>query len=815
MKILKFGGSSVAKAGRIKQVTDIIKNESLKNQLVIVASAFGDVTNMLEHCGQLAGNGDHQYEKLLKDIETLHMSFVKELFPLRNQSVVIAEVKLLLNEMEDICHGIFLLKEVFPRTRDYLLGFGERFSALILSALLNIQGVEIDLLDARELIRTDETYGNAQVDQEESYRIIREKFGKMKGNAFVPGFIAASASGKMTTLGRGGSDYTAALLAAALQADALEIWTDVDGVMTADPRMVSQAMPIQKLSYEEIMELSHFGARVVYPPTIQPVMQKNIPLWIKNTFNPKASGTLIWMGGNGDASPVKGLSHINQIALLTLSGGGMVGVSGVAARLFSALSEHNVNVIFITQASSEHSITVAIQENQVRDARKAVEKAFENELALSKINDLLVEKSLSIVAMVGDRMKSSVGLSGRAFDALGKNGINIRAIAQGSTERNISIVVSQKDVTKSLNILHETFFLSKYKKIHLFLVGVGNVGGTLIRQINDQSDYMKREHGLELKIIGLANSRKMLFREEGIYTDDWQGLLMKKGQAMVLTDFLDRMKKLNLRNSVFVDNTASKAVANSYYEILQKSISVVASNKIAASSALSNYKKLLQAAKENNVRFLYETNVGAGLPVLKTIQDMLKSGDEIYRIQAVLSGSLNFIFNHFVPGKSFAGVVGEAMAQGFTEPDPRIDLSGEDVMRKILILARESGLPVEIDDVENSSFMPGELMKIKSVKDFLTALPGYDPYFEKIRKEADEKNMKLRYVAELNQGKPRVGLQYADSNQPYYQLDGKDNIVLIYSSRYKEQPLVIKGAGAGASVTASGVFADIISLVNQ
>ena len=805
----------MAKAGRIKQVTDIIKNESLKNQLVIVASAFGDVTNMLEHCGQLAGNGDHQYEKLLKDIETLHMSFVKELFPLRNQSVVIAEVKLLLNELEDICHGIFLLKEVFPRTRDYLLGFGERFSALILSALLNIQGVEIDLLDARELIRTDETYGNAQVDQEESYRIIREKFGKMKGNAFVPGFIAASASGKMTTLGRGGSDYTAALLAAALQADALEIWTDVDGVMTADPRMVSQAMPIQKLSYEEIMELSHFGARVVYPPTIQPVMQKNIPLWIKNTFNPKASGTLIWMGGNGDTSPVKGLSHINQIALLTLSGGGMVGVSGVAARLFSALSEHNVNVIFITQASSEHSITVAIQENQVRDARKAVEKAFENELALSKINDLLVEKSLSIVAMVGDRMKSSVGLSGRAFDALGKNGINIRAIAQGSTERNISIVVSQKDVTKSLNILHETFFLSKYKKIHLFLVGVGNVGGTLIRQINDQSDYMKREHGLELKIIGLANSRKMLFREEGIYTDDWQGLLMKKGQAMVLTDFLDRMKKLNLRNSVFVDNTASKAVANSYYEILQKSISVVASNKIAASSALSNYKKLLQTAKENNVRFLYETNVGAGLPVLKTIQDMLKSGDEIYRIQAVLSGSLNFIFNHFVPGKSFAGVVGEAMAQGFTEPDPRIDLSGEDVMRKILILARESGLPVEIDDVENSSFMPGELMKIKSVKDFLTALPGYDPYFEKIRKEADEKNMKLRYVAELNQGKPRVGLQYADSNQPYYQLDGKDNIVLIYSSRYKEQPLVIKGAGAGASVTASGVFADIISLVNQ
>ncbi len=815
MKILKFGGSSVGNAERIEQVVRIVKKESLRHQLVVVASAFGKVTNKLEQCGQLAGNGDYEYEKLLKKIETLHMGIVRELFPLQNQSTVIADVKLLLNELEDICHGIFLLKEVFPRTHDYLLGFGERLSAIILSSLLSTRGVKMNLLDARELILTDETYGNAQVNKEESYAQIRSVFSRIDGHAYVPGFIAASPSGKMTTLGRGGSDYTAALLAAALKTDMLEIWTDVDGVMTADPRMVSQALPLQKLSYEEIMELSHFGAKVVYPPTIQPVMHEGIPLWIKNTFKPEASGTLICKDGGSDDSSVKGLSHIDKIALITLSGGGMVGVSGVAARLFSALSVHEVNVIFITQASSEHSITLAIQENQVETARKAIIKAFENELALSKINDLLVENGLSIVALVGDRMKSSVGLSGRAFDALGKNGVNIRAIAQGSTERNISIVVSQKDVSKSLNTLHETFFLSKYKKIHLFLVGVGNVGGTLIRQISDQSDYLKNEHGLELKIVGLANSRKMLFIEQGIRTDNWQKMLMEQGETMTFDRFLDKMNTLNLRNSVFVDNTASKEVADLYHDILQKSVSVVASNKIAASSGFSNYRKLLQTAKEKNVKFLYETNVGAGLPVIKTIQDMLKSGDEIFRIQAVLSGSLNFIFNHFVARKSFAGVVGEAMSEGFTEPDPRIDLSGEDVRRKILILARESGFSLEIDEVENNAFMPEELMKIETVNDFMKALPEYDGYFEEIRKEADKKGMKLRYIAEMDHGKAGVGLRSVDASQPYYQLDGKDNIVLIYSRRYKEQPLVIRGAGAGASVTASGVFADIISLVNQ
>lgn len=815
MKILKFGGSSVANAERIKQVIQIIKKESISNRLVVVASAFGKVTNLLEHCAQLAGEGNLEYIELLEEIQTLHVDLVKTLFPPQKQFPIIEIISHLLKELDDLCHGIFLLKEVFPSTRDHLLGFGEQLSGLILSSLLNSRGIPIKLMDARQLILTDENFGNAQVLPKQTEMLIREAFEKFEGHAYVPGFIAVSSSGKMTTLGRGGSDYTAALLAAALKADALEIWTDVDGVMTADPRMVSQALPLRTLSYEEIMELSHFGAKVVYPPTIQPVMKAAIPLWIKNTFNPNVPGTLICKDGEKEGASVKGLSHIDHIALITLSGGGMVGVSGVAARLFSALSAHHVNVIFITQASSEHSITLAILEHQVAIAGKALSETFENEMALSKMNQLHVEKGLSIVALVGDGMKSSVGLSGRAFDALGKNGVNIRAIAQGSTERNISLVISEKDVSKSLNTLHETFFLSKHKKIHLFLMGVGNVGGALMGQIDMQFEDLKNGHGLELKIVGLANSRKMLFLKENDGLNDWSQLLHERGEVMNLKTFLEKMSALNLRNSVFVDNTASTAVARIYRQVLEKSISVIASNKIAASSKFSNYKMLLQTAREKNVKFLYETNVGAGLPVIKTIQDMVKSGDEIYRIQAVLSGSLNFIFNHFVENSSFAEVVKTAMKEGFTEPDPRIDLSGEDVRRKILILARESGLAMEIEEVENKPFMPDELMAAETVDDFLRVLPEYDAYFEKIRNQAAEKMMKLRYVAELNQGKARVGLEQVDASCAYYQLDGKDNIVLVYSRRYNEQPLVIKGAGAGASVTASGVFADIISLAHQ
>jgi len=561
--------------------------------------------------------------------------------------------------------------------------------------------------------------------------------------------------------------------------------------------------------------LSHFGAKVIYSPTINPVLRKGIPVLIKNTFNPGAKGTLICKEVSKNGRSVKGLSRINKISLITLTGGGMVGVTGVAARLFSALSLSKVNVIFITQASSEHTITIGIDIDEEDLAKEAITNEFENEIELKKIKPLEIERNLSIVALVGDNMKESIGLSGKSFSILGKNGINVRAIAQGSTERNISIVINRRDVHKALNVLHERFFLSKLKKIHLFLIGVGNVGNTFISQIKEQYEYLKKEHKIEIKIVAMANSRKMIFNQNGIDLSVWQEKLNNEAEPMNSLEFIEQMQKLNLRNSVFVDNTADKTIAALYSKILDKSISVVASNKIAASSNYSNYFDLNLLAKQKNVKFLYETNVGAGLPILKTIKDMVKSGDKIVKIQAVLSGSLNFIFNSFTKNTTFSTVVKQAMDEAYTEPDPRIDLSGKDVARKILILAREAGYELEMEAIENNSFMPPELMEKESVEDFLGSLENFNAFFDNIRKEAEQEGKKLRYVAEFNQGKAKVGLKKADSLQPYYQLDGKDNIVLIYSNRYKEQPLVVKGAGAGAEVTASGVFADIISIANQ
>jgi aspartokinase/homoserine dehydrogenase 1 len=815
MKVLKFGGSSVASAENILKVIEIVKKQHHGEQLVLVASAMGGITNLLEECGEQSRKGDPNYQVTLNEISERHFRAISEIFPLKGQSSIIGEIKILLNELDDLCNGISLLHEMFPKTRDYLLGFGERLSAVIISAALNYHKIPTTLLDARELILTDESYGGAQVLFDRTEKQISRRIKEINDHVFVPGFIARSSDGHDTTLGRGGSDYTAAILAAAVAASELEIWTDVDGVMTADPNLVETALPLEKMSYEEVMELSHFGARVIFPPTLQPVMRKNIPLWIKNTFRPEGAGTLICREGKQNGHAIKGLSHVDKIVMLTLTGAGMVGVTGIAARFFSTLSREKVNVIFITQASSEHSITVAISKTDLKRAKHVVDKEFENEMVLTKIDPLLMEENLSVIALVGDKMKSSVGLSGKAFNALGKNGINIRAIAQGSTERNISLVVSDQDVTKALNVLHETFFLSKYKKVHLFMVGVGNVGSALLEQIHEQYEYLRNEYALEIKVVGLANSRKMLFDEKSVDMDHWKSDLLEKGEVMSRQAFLQKMKEMNLRNSVFVDNTASASIAGLYESVLQQSISVVASNKIAASSPYENYRSLNNLAKARNVKYLYETNVGAGLPVLKTLQGMMKSGDKVFRIQAVLSGSLNFIFNHFVEGVSFSDVVQQAIKEGYTEPDPRIDLSGQDVMRKILILGRECGIPLEFESVGNESFMPEPLMKMKTVSEFMEALPDYDAYFEEIRKKAENQNTKLRYVAELDSGKTRVGLRQVDASQPYYQLDGKDNIVLIYSKRYDEQPLVVKGAGAGASVTASGVFADIISVVNQ
>ena len=815
MKVLKFGGTSVANAGNIKKVIEIVKHKNNNNGLIVVASALGGITNQLEICGEMAGRSEDGYKIILQEVEKKHLSVINGLFPLKSQSQIKAGIKMLLNELEDICLGMFLLHEINARVHDKLLSFGERLSGLILSEAFNFHGVIMKYLDAREIIITDDSFGRVQVDFEETQRRVESQLGNMKQYAFISGFISAAKDGTPTTLGRGGSDYTAAVLAALTNSSVLEIWTDVDGVMTADPAFVENAIPLKKLSYSELMEMSHFGARVIFPPSIQPVMKKNIPVWIKNTFRPEMPGTLINYKGTPNGTLVKGLSHIEDVVLLTLTGGGMVGVTGTAARLFSCLSRKNINVILITQASSEHSITLAISLSDKGKAQKAVEQEFASERKLAVIDTLLVEQNLSIIALVGDNMKSSLGLSGKAFDALGKNGVNIRAIAQGSTERNISFVVKKKDVTKTLNVLHERFFQISYKKVHLFMMGVGNVGGTLLQQIQDQYGYLKKEYALKIKVVALADSRHMLFDKKAIDFNSPKQQLETNGEPLDSELFLKKMQTLNLRNSIFVDNTASHKVAGMYEKILRNSVSVVASNKIASSGAYYVYKQLNSTALLMKKKYLYETNVGAGLPVLKTIRDMKKSGDRILRIKAVLSGSLNFIFNQFTEGVKFSDVVLQAREEGYTEPDPRIDLSGKDVMRKILILARESGYPLEPEEVQITSFMPENLMKQNSVEAFMNALGGYNDHFDKLRLNAAREGKKLRYVAEFDNGKARVGLQMTDALQPYFQLDGKDNIVLIYSQRYNEQPLVIKGAGAGAAVTASGVFADIISIVNQ
>ncbi len=815
MQVLKFGGTSVASPENILKVVEIVENKTSNEQLIIVASAMGGVTDLLIKAGALAQKGNEDYKLVLQEIEQKHFQAINQLFSLEKQSEIKISIKQILNELDDICNGIFLLKEIFPKTKDFLLSFGERLSAIIISESFNENSIPTKLIDARDLIITDENFGNANVNFELTNKNVHQKLKGISENVFVSGFIASSMSRKLTTLGRGGSDYTASILANAVDAKILEIWTDVDGVMTADPNIVSSAYPLEKLSYEEAMELSHFGAKVIYSPTINPLLRKGIPVLIKNTFNSKAKGTLICKEGSKNGKAVKGLSRINDISLLTLTGGGMVGVTGVAARLFAALSLSKINVIFITQASSEHTITIGINLSDENIANEVITKEFEPEIALGRIKPLAIEHKLSIVALVGDNMKESIGLSGKSFSALGKNGINVRAIAQGSTERNISIVINRNDVHKALNVLHERFFLSKLKKVHLFLIGVGNVGKTLVSQIQEQYEYLKREHKIEIKIIAMANSRKMLFDANAINLENWNKKLNEFGKTMHQDKFVEQMKQMNLRNSVFVDNTANETVANLYTRVLEKSISVVASNKIAASSTYTNYLNLNSLAKQKNVKFLYETNVGAGLPILKTITDMIKSGDKIFKIQAVLSGSLNFIFNNFIEGKLFSEIVKQAMDEGYTEPDPRIDLSGKDVARKILILARDSGYQMEMEAIENNSFMPTELMEKETVEEFLEILPTFDDYFEKLRQQAENEGKKLRYVAEFNKGKANVGLKKAEPSQAYYQLDGKDNIVLLYSNRYTEQPLVVKGAGAGAEVTASGVFADIISIANQ
>lgn len=809
MQVLKFGGTSVGSPDAISKVIDIVSEKIRHEKVIVVVSAFGGTTDALLQCGAQAASGSEEYKEQVNAITARHLNAVKQLIPVQQQSSMLSAVKKLCNEVEDLCNGIFLLGEITARTKDKLVSYGELISSKVITAAFQARQVPVTWWDSRKLIRTDSNFGNAVVDFIQTRANFSAAVNELEAPLVVmPGFIAANAAGVTTTLGRGGSDYTAAIAADAVVASCLEIWTDVSGMMTADPRWVNNAKVIPSISYQEAMELSHFGAKVIYPPTIQPVMNKNIPVWIKNTFAPSDEGTVIHNGSVQNGNPVRGISSINNLALLSLEGSGMVGVPGFSRRLFEALSAKQINVILITQGSSEHSICVGVDIAFADLARQAVDEAFEPEINLQKVEPLIVEKDLSIVALVGEQMKSHPGISGKMFGSLGRNGVNVRAIAQGSSERNISAVISTRDVRKAINLLHEEFFESVYKQINLFITGVGNVGSRLLQQLAQQQQYLLHHNRLQLRVVGLANSKKFVINDEGIDLANWKTAMDNAATGNV-DSFTDEIILRNLRNTVFVDITASELVAGVYPKLLEKSIAIVACNKIACSSPYQYYRSLKDKAHAHNTSFLFETNVGAALPVIGTLNDLLKSGDRVQRIEAVLSGTLNFVFNNYDGSRPFAEVVMQAQEEGYTEPDPRLDLSGTDVMRKIMILAREAGEVIEMEAIENNSFLPASCMN-GSVSDFYAEMARQEEHFKAIYEAAAANGCKLKFVATFDQGKAKVGLQQIAPGHDLYHLYGKDNIVLFHTDRYPQQPLVIKGAGAGAEVTASGVFADIL-----
>lgn len=812
MKVLKFGGSSVADAENFAKVVQVTGNAVKQNACIVVLSAMQGTTDALIEVGRIAEQGSESFREKIKIIENKHFAAVHRLIPITQQSPLLSFIRKNFNELENICEGVFLLGELTTRTLDRIVSFGEILSSNILAAKLNSLEIANVWKDSRELIRTNSNFGFAAVDFQTTNAQIKDYFQSTSSQLYIlPGFIASDARGATTTLGRGGSDYTASILAAGIDADVLEIWTDVSGMMTADPRLVRASRSIPNLTYQEAMELSHFGAKVVYPPTVQPAMSRRIPIWVKNTFAPDDNGTLIeanGLSGKDFTEIVRGISSIGKISMLSLEGSGMVGIPGFSKRLFDTLSRAEINVILITQSSSEHSICVAIEERFSESAKKAVDDEFAYEISINKIEPLKIENGLSILAIVGDNMKNHPGISGKMFAALGHNGINVRAIAQGSSERNISALVSTADIKKAVNTLHEEFFSDGRKQINLFLVGTGTVGGKLLEQIRQQYEYLQSELRLNLRVVGAANSRQMIFDDEGIELDNLPQLLSEAAE-MNLAKYTDAILEKNLRNSIFVDVTASAEVAAVYPKLLAKSVAVVACNKIACSNTYQKYLELKNLAREFNTVFLFETNVGAGLPVINTLNDLRRSGDRVNRIEAVLSGTLNFVFNNYDGSRSFASVVRQAQDEGYTEPDPRLDLSGTDVARKILILAREAGHKIEMEDVENTAFLP-ESCFTGSVADFYGEMERHEVHFREMLDGAKRENLSLKYIAGFADGKASVGLQRISSEHNFANLSGKDNAVLYYTNRYSEQPLVVKGAGAGSDVTAAGVFADII-----
>jgi aspartokinase/homoserine dehydrogenase 1 len=813
MKILKFGGTSVGSVQSIQTLLNILKDEVKgENKPVVILSAMSGVTDLLISMAEGAANGV-DFTTSLVDLEKRHFDVVKGLLGIQHQNPAFTRLKLYFNQLEDLLQGVLTLRELTPKTRDLVLSFGERCSTLMICKIAAQHFPESLCVDASELIKTDSAFGQAKVNIELTELLIRgyqqEHSDKL---LFVTGFIASNDADQVTTLGRGGSDYTAAIFASALNAKEIQIWTDVNGMMTADPRMVKKAFSLPELTYTEAMELSYFGAKVIYPPTMIPAFLKKIPIVIKNTFEPDFEGTVIRHDCKPSTLPIKGISSINNISILNLEGSGMVGKSGFSGRLFSLLAREQINIILITQSSSEHSITFAIQPGDTEKAKKLIEHEFELELLAKKLEEVVIEQNLAIIAIVGENMKQTPGVSGKLFHALGRNGVNVRAIAQGSSEYNISVIISAHDLAKALNAVHDGFFTQLTKTLHAFCLGTGNIGQTLFKQLNAHSAYLQEHNGIQVKIAGISNTRKMIFNTDGISLDNWQDELQASHESADLKEFITRMKSMNLPNCVFIDNTASPKPVAVYEDVFKSNISVITCNKIGNSADYKQYKTFHDTAKRHGVDFFYETNVGAGLPIIRTLKDLMNSGDRIMKIEAILSGTISFIFNNFKDDANFHDVVKMAQDKGYTEPDPRDDLRGTDFMRKILILARDAGHKMEANEVQIENFLPKACLDAQTVDDFYAALKAEDKFFSNLKAKAEVDKKVLRYIGKLENGKAAITLQMVDENHPFYTLSGSDNIISFTTDRYKERPLVVKGPGAGAEVTAAGVFADLINV---
>ncbi|MET3113022.1 aspartokinase/homoserine dehydrogenase 1 [Pedobacter sp. CG_S7] len=812
MNILKFGGTSVGSAKSISALLDIVEESRKKEDCIIVLSAMSGVTNLLLEMAERAQLGEDYMAPLLA-IEEKHFEIIRALLPASAQNPVFTKLKIYFNELEDILQAVLNIQELTAQTKDLILSYGERCSTFMVSHIAKQKFADVEAVDGAQLIKTDSNFGQAKVDMDLSELLISDFYAAHTGKLlFVTGFISSNEAGRVTTLGRGGSDYTAAIWGSALNAGEIQIWTDVNGMLTADPRIVEKAFSLPELSYTEAMELSYFGAKVIYPPTMTPAFLKKIPIVIKNTFDAAFAGTYIRHDVKHSELPIKGISSIDEISILNLSGSGMVGKTGFSGRLFSLLSREQINVVLITQSSSEHSITFAVNPADAIKALNLISKEFELELQAKKLEYPQVENELSVLAIVGENMKHTPGISARLFNALGRNGVNVRAIAQGSSEYNISVILSKSDLSKAVNAVHDAFYEDLKKTLNIFCLGTGNIGKELFKQLEKQMPFLAENNDLQVKVMGISNSKQMYLSEKGIALDNWQLKLDEHAEPADLKLFVKKMKAMNLPNCVFVDNTASVNPVNYYKEILEGSISIVTCNKIGNSADYEQYCAFKKAARKYSVDFYYETNVGAGLPIIRTLKDLMMSGDKVAKIEAILSGTISYIFNNFKGERLFHTVVKEAQELGYTEPDPRDDLNGKDFMRKMLILARDAGYAMEEQDISIESMLPPACLAANSVTEFYQELENNAAYFENMKTQAANHQQVLRYIGKLEDGKVEITLQMVDESHPFFALSGSDNIISFTTDRYKDRPLVVKGPGAGAEVTAAGVFADIINV---